>query len=359
MIDTSKFNILFTEAVTAAKTTLASIQNSPVIIAAQPAIGVVGSLLGVVSGYEIGHTSILKARGLWHPSLVRPVVLLIGALALTIIACPQAAITISVCTIGAAIFGAIKAGFEKGAAGNMDFEKYQQVYGNKPVDVKLITPTQFNLLENPTKKDVCGLMWNLTKEACDRGESFTEGTFVLEGDQARDIYHKLSKIDGAYDRHSSHFKGRVQENSPQNGLDFGSDSDVLPANKRTILFGLADTHDGNLVLFIKPENWGADHRISSLRNFEKLKHFANHTLQFIHAQYVKVMRPGYDDRPGTAKERIPHKWKAANTKFGWAGLSETEKRTLIDNGSIPKAWLTDTYRTGQEVYIKMQQHLEL
>ncbi len=353
MFDVSKFNIIFTEAVTAAKATLAAVQNYPVVVAAQPAIGVVGSLLGVISGYEIGHTSILKARGHWHPSLVRPVVLLVGALALTIIAFPQAAITIGVCTIAAAIFGAIKAGFEKESSGKMNFDKYQQVYGNKPDDVNLITPNQFNLLGNPTKKDVCCLMWNLTKEACDRGESFAQGTFVLEGDQARDLHDKLSRIDGAYDRNSSHFKGRIQENAHQKGLDFGSGTDVLPANKRTILFGLADTHDGKQVLFIKPENWGADHRISSLKNFEKLKHFANHTLQFIHAQYVKIMRPGYDDRPGTAKERIPHKWKAANTKFGWASLSEMEKEALIDNESVPKAWKADTYRTGQEVYIKM------
>lgn len=142
---------------------------------------------------------------------------------------------------------------------------------------------------------------------------------------------------------------------PQMGLDFASNDGALPAGKRTILFGLAETHDQRQVLFIKPENWGADHRhrLGSFKSYEKIKHFINHTLQFFHAQYVKIIRPGYDDRPGTAKERIPHNWSAVDGKFGWAQLSKAKKGNLIKNGLANKAWMNDKYRTGREVYVKI------
>lgn len=267
--------------------------------------------------------------------LVRPVVLLAGAIALAIL-CPQAALPIAVCTVAGAALGGIKASFEKPSPENMDFEQFQKTYGAKPNDVAFISPDNFDAAAG--KKDVEGLLWYMMREACERGEAFTEGTFVIER-SAREIYNILATVDGAYEKISSHYKGRITEGTRQRGLDFET---PLLADKRTILFGLTDTHNGNQTLFIKPENWGADH---SIKNVGKLKHLVNHTIQFIHAQYVKIMRPGYDDQPNTAKERIPHAWGNVS-EFGWAKLTAKQKADLIHQGLASEAWGQDTYRTG-------------
>lgn len=322
-----------------------TIQSNPTVLAAQPVIGALGVILGAISGYEIGHTAILRARGLWSPSLTRPVILLTAAVALGICATPYVAAAIATAIIGAALLGAFSACFEKKAPVNLSFNEYVQTYGGCTSSVTLISPEEFLNIENPTQKDVSGMVWGMMKNACEKGEGFTEGTFVLEGEQAQAIYDKLNGIKGAYSRASSHYKGRCDKSM---GLDFSNEF-ILPASKRTILFGLADTHDNKKTLFIKPENWGADLHINSL---DKLEHCVHHTVEFVFAQYVKIIRPGYDDVPGTAKERIPHKW-SANSKFGWAALTEKEKQSLVDRVLAKEEWKQDAYRTGREVYIRL------
>lgn len=352
MIDRSQVCNFFNQVINSGKVAYDTIQASPIVAAAQPAIGAVGVVLGAISGYELGRTAMLKARGLWRPSIARPVVLLTISLGMAALASPYLAAAIGAVIVAAAIFGVCRGALEKQAKGPVTFKQLQEIFGSKPANVKMISPRRFANSKNPTKKQASGLIWHLTRTACRQGQSFTEGTFVLEGDDAKKLYDKLSGIEGAYERHSSHFKGRVQKNTPQMGLDFSSKDGTLPVGKRTILFGLADTNDGKQVLFIKPENWGADKRI--FKSPQKFKHFVNHTTQFLHAQYVKIMRPGYDDRPGTAKERIPHKWSGTD-KFGWSSLSKAQKQTLIAQGLAKKAWKNDTYRTGREVYIKIDQ----
>lgn len=352
-----QIKLFLTEALSAGQKLATLISESPVVAAAQPAIIALGVVLSAVSGYEIGHTLVLKAKGQWHPSLARPLVLLTAATALAILsmaATPYAAIAIAGVAALAFTVGAIRAHYEKGSAQNLDFQLFQDKFGAMPPKVKPQSPKEFLELDQPTQKDACNLVWHLMQSACDNGDSFAQGTFVLEGDDAQNLYDKLSSIDESYTRHSSHFKGRC--NLPQKGLDFSGKDLHLPCGKRTILFGIAKSHDDKVILFIKPENWGADHGISSLIHQEgKLKHFVNHTLDFIHAQYVKIMRPGYDDQPGSAKERIPHKWKSKIhvDKFGWAALSQAEKEIFISEDLAKKAWLDDTYRTGQEVYLKI------
>lgn len=344
--NTINIDQIFTQAYDFIGTIGETIYESPAFLAAQPAIGVLGATLGGISGYELGRTTVLKARGLWHPKMMRPIVVLAATVALAALSVPYVALSITIATVAAAVFGAIKGIFEKEVKGLLNFKDYQKNYGVKPLHINSTSPQDFLKIASPTLDDACGLLWGLTKEACKRGESFTEGTFVLEGDQAKEIYEKLRSIDGSYRRHSSHFTGRGTKN-PQMGLDFSKES-KLPADKRTILFGIAKTDDDHEILFIKPENWGADNRI--FKSLQKANHFFNHTLQFFHAQYVKIMRPGYDDRPGTAKERIPHEWSVPS-KFGWASLTDDQKQNLIDRHLAKEEWLNDRYRTGREVYI--------
>lgn len=354
MIDTkSAFLETLLETYSAGKEYLKAMHANPKVIAAQPAIAILGVAFGAISGYEIGHTAVLKARGLWHPGLARPGALLTASLVSSIFCAPYMAVAIVVVTLASAIFGACRAYFEKSVSKELNFDTLQETFGAVPDGIDLISPHEFSKLANPTQRQVCGLIWHLTKTACDRGEGFTEGTFVLDGPHSEMIYSQLSALENSYSRHSSHFKGRTSKEQPQMGLDFASKDGVLPVGKRTILFGLAETHDHKRVLFIKPENWGADHRFQSFKNFEKIKHFIHHTLQFFHAQYVKAMRPGYDDRPGTAKERIPHNWVKAKGKFGWGELSKAQKKHLIKNNLAKPYWINDKYRTGREVYIEI------
>lgn len=328
-----------------AKGAYQTIHSSPTVQAAQPVIGALGVILGAISGYGIGHTAVLRAKGLWSPSLTCPVILLTAAIALGICSTPYVAAAIAIAIIGAALLGAFSACFEKKTPVGLSFEEYQKAIGPIPKNIELIDPDQFLAIENPAQHDVSGLVWALMKRTCERGEGFTEGTFVLEGDKSQAIYDKIRGINGTYSRLSSHYVGRCDKSM---GLDFPHES-ILPASKRTILFGLADTHDSKKTLFIKPENWGADHHIDS---FDKVNHFIHHSIEFVFAQYVKIIRPGYDDLPGTAKERIPHSW-SANTKFGWANLTDEEMQHLVDQDLAKKEWKQDTYRTGREVYIRL------
>lgn len=352
-----QLNQFFSEALSAGQKLATIICKSPILEAAQPAIAALGILFAGISGYEIGHTIVLKAKGQWHPSLARPVILLtatVALAALSIVSTPYVAIAIASVAALAFITGAIRAHYEKGSAENLDFQSFQDKFGAMPPKVIPQSPKEFLKLDHPTQNDACNLVWHLMKSACDHGDSFAQGTFVLEGMEAQGLYDKLSSIKESYTRESSHFKGRCA--LPQKGLDFSDKNFYLPGEKRTILFGLAKSHDNKTILFIKPENWGADHRFSSLLYGEgKIKHFINHTFSFIHAQYVKILRPGYDDQPGSAKERIPHSWKSETNvnKFGWAALSLAEKDILIKKKLAKEAWKEDTYRTGQEIYLKI------
>lgn len=336
---------IFKEGLILAKDAYQTIQANPIVQTAQPVIGTLGVILGAISGYEIGHTAVQRARGLWSPSLTRPVILLTAAVALGICASPYVAIAIAVATVGAALLGAFSACFEKKTPTELSFDEYQEVIGPIPSGVQITSGISLFLdTENPTQQDVSEMIWGLMANACATEEGFTEGTFVIESEKVQNIYDKLLKIEGAYERSSSHYVGRCDQSM---GLDFPAEL-ILPANKRTILFGLADTHDGKKILFIKPENWGADLKINSL---DKANHCLHHALEFLFAQYVKIMRPGYDDAPGTAKERIPHTW-SANTKFGWASLTNEERRNLVARGLAKHDWLEDSFRTGREVYIR-------
>jgi len=310
--------------------TLSTIAQNPLVSSiALPIFGTLGVASGIISGYEIGQTLVLRARGQWNPSLARPAALLVTAIAIAIFSPPVVATSIAIAILGAFILGACK--------GYLKDEKRDLAQKQTG-----ITPANFVAIKNPPSDHAAHLIWGLMAIADGKGESFSEGSFVLEGNSARTIFDQLMTIPKVYSRRSSHFPGQCDK---QYGLDFTT---CLPANKRTILFGMVNTHDGQQVLFIKPENWGANH--------QDLKHFANHTFDFIHAQYVKRLRPGYDDRPGTAKERIPHEWRqeiSTINHFGWSQLSTEQKESLISKGLAKETWKDDTYRTGREVYIKL------
>lgn len=259
-------------------------------------------------------------------------------------------VAIAVAVIGFALLGATIACFDKRPVDLtqlMTLEQYENAIGADPGDVHPMSEDEFLSIDAPTPQDVSGMVWGFMRTVCERGEAFTEGTFVFEGENGQAIYDKLLSINGVYERESSHYKDRIQVSM---GLDV-PDEYMMPANKRTILFGLADTQDGHKTFFIKPENYGADLR-GSFDSWDKAAHCFHHTREFIFAQYVKIMRPGYDDLPGTAKERIPHEWSVGSI-FGWGSLTDEQKQDLVDRGLAKNEWLQDPYRTGREVYIKL------
>lgn len=103
----------FSEVISSGKLIYETIHNDPAVQTAQPAIGALGVVLGAISGYQIGQVIVLKARGLQHPSLLRPASFLTATVALLVFSTASVAAAIAASTLAAAIFGACRAGFEK------------------------------------------------------------------------------------------------------------------------------------------------------------------------------------------------------------------------------------------------------
>lgn len=98
------------------------------------------------------------------------------------------------------------------------------------------------------------LLWYYFALATIKGQSFTEGTFVVEDPDQR-ILAFLQNEFNSYGRISTHFGdvtkaiGQKENKANQKGLDLKRS---LPENKSTLLFGKVD----DAFTFIKPENHG-------------------------------------------------------------------------------------------------------
>lgn len=95
---------------------------------------------------------------------------------------------------------------------------------------------------------------------------FTEGLFDLPDPQGY-YWRFFLSLPGSYVRLSSHYTERTWY--ADHGVDiFPEGGNVLPANKRTLLFNLISSVDGSLRLYLKPE----DHGVSWMLPQEFVKH---------------------------------------------------------------------------------------
>jgi hypothetical protein len=147
------------------------------------------------------------------------------------------------------------------------------------------------------------IVWALMSHALIKSQGFREGTFVID-DPDRLIFHFLlhyknvsiisdktwTEVPVCYERPSSHWAGRYEK-------QYGIDSEVMNIfGKRTLLLGEIyrdASRTGDPLLFIKPEN------------FSWRFTFYEHNIEFVEAQWNKVMHPGSDDQADMRKERVP------------------------------------------------------
>ncbi|MGZ3732140.1 MAG: hypothetical protein ACXU9U_00145, partial [Parachlamydiaceae bacterium] len=127
--------------------TLSTIAQNPLVSSiALPVFGTLGAVSGIISGYEIGQTVVLRARSQWNPSLARPAALLVSSVAIAIFSPPVIATSIAVAILGAFILGACR-GYLKNEKG----DPTQKQSG--------IAPANFLEIENPSLDDVAQLLW--------------------------------------------------------------------------------------------------------------------------------------------------------------------------------------------------------
>ncbi|CRX37712.1 hypothetical protein [Estrella lausannensis] len=161
---------------------------------------------------------------------------------------------------------------------------------------------------------ITALTWFLMHIALKKGQGHEEGAFVIE-DEGDLLYSFLMNAKAVGDRPSSHFIGRspkwngvakvVMASSAHQGIDILNG--LLPTHKRHILFGKVDSPQfliGNSqppvqVLFLKLESF------SPYATTGYGYDFAMHGIELCAAQFNKKFKPGSDDLPEMAKERIP------------------------------------------------------
>jgi len=128
--------------------------------------------------------------------------------------------------------------------------------------IREVYSQNLDAISNVDKREkLAAVVWYLMFLAAEKGEGFTQGTFVVE-DEGMKLYEYLTRRydqngyegDYPYVRESSHFPELAEY--PHRGLNIASDKGAripLPANKRTVLFG--KFKEGNRI-FIKPEDFG-------------------------------------------------------------------------------------------------------
>ncbi|MBA2369487.1 MAG: hypothetical protein H0V82_10760 [Candidatus Protochlamydia sp.] len=180
------------------------------------------------------------------------------------------------------------------------------------------------------EKETTALTWALMNVAIKKGDGFQQGTFVLN-DPSNSIYSFLSTHPNHYSRPSSHYAGRSPK--MQEGIDVFNQP--LPAGKRTLLFSQVEQMDGSKVLFLKPENYSADHK--------QIYDFTMHGYEFLAAQKNKVFYPGSDDLPNMRKERVPVEVLSAFNNF-----LEPLKNFKLENAELFKDPILQTENPEKE-----------
>jgi len=114
-----------------------------------------------------------------------------------------------------------------------------------------------------SQEQLAQITWFLTYCALKKGQAAGELSFAIEEDSK--LYEFLQKSPAAYQRMSNHYVGRSPANDHNDGyvlessVHLGVDvhNGLMPAQKRTILFGLVDNFESKTqVLFFKPDNFG-------------------------------------------------------------------------------------------------------
>jgi hypothetical protein len=165
--------------------------------------------------------------------------------------------------------------------------------GNKTLK-SLYSGNSTRMKDDPheANEQATSITWALMNEAISKGDGYREGSFVIDDPQGL-LYNFLHSHPNKYDRLSSHFAKR----SPKmhEGIDIFDCP--MPAQKRTLLFTQVDQMDGSKVLFLKPENYSADHH----NKYDTMMH----GYEFFLSKKNKIFYPGSDDLPSMRKERVP------------------------------------------------------
>lgn len=114
--------------------------------------------------------------------------------------------------------------------------------------------------------DIIALIWYLDDKALKKGQSITEGMFIVE-DPHGDLYNVLFRYRAIYGRHSSHFK---QVGLPQYGIDMPA-GQSLPHGNQHILFGKTDRPG---YLFIEPQQHGTQNFFDWLMHMKDYVYYA-------------------------------------------------------------------------------------
>lgn len=115
-------------------------------------------------------------------------------------------------------------------------------------------------------------IWYLMFQAVQRGEGFTQGTFVIK-DPNHTFQRFFSSSKYTYRRVMSHFLHRTQRDPLTKGygntyaIDTACNAKtVLPANKKTVIWSQIKTLEADSYTFFKIEDWGFSGLSSSLRH---------------------------------------------------------------------------------------------
>lgn len=168
--------------------------------------------------------------------------------------------------------------------------------------------------QDGAEQAITALTWFLMHIALKKGQGHEEGAFVIE-DAGDLLYNFLMNAKATGERPSSHFVGRspawsgvakvVMASSAHMGIDILNGR--LPTHKRHLLFGKADSPQFIVtnnqppaqILFLKLESF------SPYATTGYGYDFAMHGFELCAAQFNKKFKPGSDDLPEMAKERIP------------------------------------------------------
>ena len=209
-------------------------------------------------------------------------------------------------------------------------------------------------------RSIIAIQWYLYGKAVEKGQGFEEGTFVIK-DKDFKIYNFMmgyvKKMNPAitgdvrdplamksynqfgYSRDASHFIHLKKQFRPY-GIDIrfgenGSETPLLPAYKRHILFGRADETDHKI--YIKPENYGLYYKDGFLMHAQEYG-AAQVRKPNVFAQAARTIAGylGYeistDQALGFRKERIPPLFVAEfNQNLDQEDSIDLEQKKLLKN----------------------------
>eukprot|EP00931_Biecheleriopsis_adriatica_P045135 TRINITY_DN25869_c0_g1_i2.p1 TRINITY_DN25869_c0_g1~~TRINITY_DN25869_c0_g1_i2.p1 ORF type:complete len:598 (+),score=141.28 TRINITY_DN25869_c0_g1_i2:83-1876(+) len=154
-------------------------------------------------------------------------------------------------------------------------------------------------------RTVSSLVWALMQQALRQSKGFEQGTFVVHGPGAEEVFFAL--LPHTYDRNSSHFaktviwltvQARASRGSSHVGLDVHANGkNDLPAGKQHVVLGRIRQHDGSVAVYMKPEDHGFD------LSAGKMGEAALHAVSYITSQVQRKFGDRREHDEGVLKRK--------------------------------------------------------